>query len=55
LSVTSFGNPFGAHIACHAEASKPFTAPASSGGRSGNDETLDLVVTAKPLILPSLI
>src|SRR4051812_41097342 len=55
LSVISFGRPFGAHKACHAETSNPLTAPASSVGRSGKDDTLDFVVTAKPLILPSLI
>src|SRR4051794_40917487 len=46
LSDASLGKPFGAHIACHAETSKPGSAPPSSVGSSGNDETLDLVVTA---------
>ena len=46
LSDTSFCRPFGAHSACHAETSKPGTAPPSSVGRSGTDGTFALVVTA---------
>jgi hypothetical protein len=46
LSDTSFGRPFGAHIACHAETSKPGKAPLSSVGNSGSDETFCFVVTA---------
>src|ERR1043166_6758682 len=46
LSDTSLGRPLGAHMACHADTSKPGMALLSSVGRSGTDETLNLVVTA---------
>src|SRR4051794_39959676 len=45
LSDASLGKPFGAHIACHADTSKPGSALLSSVGRSGSGDTLDLVVT----------
>src|SRR5215470_19500156 len=46
LSDTSFGRPFGAHMACQAETSKPGMAVLSSVGNCGTDGTLDFVVTA---------
>src|SRR5262245_58048207 len=46
LSLTSLGKPLGAHMACHADTSKPGIAPLSNVGRSGTDETRAFVVTA---------
>src|SRR6478736_9446363 len=46
FSETSLGKPLGAHLACHADTSKPGIAPLSSVGKSGTDETLNFVVTA---------